>query len=437
MIEQMLIHRFRGIREGHIKDLRKFNILVGPNNSGKTALLEMLYMSGLCGEKCTLRLSDESYPDALVPSGYDFVFHRPMERLWKRHGERERWDDVLGGLTDDGALDYRLDYLDKSHPLSEFRLIKPQSETIEPGGFSEEDLHTLTFFMYRLTDAQGKTESGKGTLPAEMIPESIKEHLTEEHLTGRDERHIVFQWYPKFVHYADNSGVSVWLLEGGMPDPGRILFFDFHTASGHFRRDFFDFAYFGITNWYEDIAASMVQVFEDMQGCRIELVPSPRGEDMMTGAIRLPGGKPILIDSFGDGARHAFKVIAGLTALCETVDERHPGLFLWEDPELFMHPDALLKLLEVVAVLIQDKPVQLFLTTQSLEVCYSMALLLRDKKIKEEDFRLFRLKLKKSVLISSKFFGNNLTAWLESGKDPRFWSGSTLPFSYSFEVDEG
>jgi len=102
-----------------------------------------------------------------------------------------------------------------------------------------------------------------------------------------------------------------------------------------------------------------------------------------------------------------------------------------------MHPDALLKLLEVVAVLIQDKPLQLFLTTQSMEVCASMALLLRDKKIREEDFRLFRLRLKKSVLISSKFLGNNLTAWLESGKDPRFWSGSTLPFSYSFGVDEG
>lgn len=430
MIEQISIHRFRGIREGHIKDLGKFNILVGPNNSGKTALLEMLYMSGLCGEKCRLTLSDGSYLYALVPSGHDFIFHRPMARLWKRHGEKEIWDDAPGRLTPDGSLDYKLDYLDKSHPLNEFRLIKPQSEAIEiqPSGFSEKDLHTLAFFMYKLIDTQGKS-----TLPAEMLPVFIKEHLT-----GRNEKYIVFQWYPRFIHYADNSGdVSVWSLEGRMPDPERILFFDFHTASGHFRKDFFDIAYYRTTDWYEDIAASMGRVFEDMQGCKIELVPSPRGGDMMTGAIRLPGGKPILIDSFGDGARHAFKVIAGLTTLCKTVDERHPGLFLWEDPELFMHPDALLKLLEVVAVLIQDKPVQLFLTTQSMEVCASMALLLRDKKIREEDFRLFRLRLKKSVLISSKFLGNNLIAWLESGKDPRFWSGSTLPFSYSFGVDEG
>lgn len=49
MIERIMIHRFRGIRQGHIDRLRKVNLLIGPNNSGKTALLELLYLSATCG----------------------------------------------------------------------------------------------------------------------------------------------------------------------------------------------------------------------------------------------------------------------------------------------------------------------------------------------------------------------------------------------------
>jgi AAA15 family ATPase/GTPase len=33
MIERIIIHRFRGIRQGHIDHLRKVNLLFGPNNS--------------------------------------------------------------------------------------------------------------------------------------------------------------------------------------------------------------------------------------------------------------------------------------------------------------------------------------------------------------------------------------------------------------------
>ena len=54
MIRSLTIHRFRGIREGVIKNLRVFNVLIGPNNSGKSALLELLYLGSLSRRTCQL-----------------------------------------------------------------------------------------------------------------------------------------------------------------------------------------------------------------------------------------------------------------------------------------------------------------------------------------------------------------------------------------------
>jgi len=437
MINEMLIHRFRGIRRGHLKDIGKINILVGPNNSGKTALLELLYLSGNCGEKCNLMGKDETLVPVRVSRGADFVFHSPMERLWKRHGEKERWDTAPCKLTPDGSLECRLDFLEKSHFLREFRLIKPQSETLEYGGFTEDDRRTLTFFSCDDTDApSGDDEeetNPRALLPEEMLPEFLKDALKEE-----EKAHIAFQWHKSLIFQGNNGrGVSAWILKGRLPDPDRVFLFDFHTAHGHFFKEFFEFAYYKIPDWYEKIAHGMQQVFADMKDCRIEFVPSPRREGMMTGSVRLPGNMPLHIDSFGDGARHAFKVIAGLSALCETVNEEHPGgLFLWEDPELFMHPQALFNLMKVVTTFLRDKPMQLFITTQSMEVCAAMVSLLQNEKIREEDFRLFRLKLKNSTLISSKFLSESLLSWMQNEEDPRFWEYSTLPLRYIFKHNE-
>ena len=56
MIERLVVHRFRGIREGVLQDLGKINVLIGPNNSGKTAILELLYLGSVSGRAAQLIL---------------------------------------------------------------------------------------------------------------------------------------------------------------------------------------------------------------------------------------------------------------------------------------------------------------------------------------------------------------------------------------------
>ena len=50
------------------------------------------------------------------------------------------------------------------------------------------------------------------------------------------------------------------------------------------------------------------------------------------------------------------------------------GMFLWEAPELFMHPVSLDRLLNEVMKIIENKPIQMFFTIQSIEIIAWLAL---------------------------------------------------------------
>ena len=163
-------------------------------------------------------------------------------------------------------------------------------------------------------------------------------------------------------------------------------------------------------------------VFDNAVGTddfRVEIgqlhIPSP----MMAGAVEVKGKGTIPIDDFGDGARHTFKVLAGLVLLADRCKEGREGIFLWEDPELFMHSKSLRRLLEEVVKIVRDKPIQVFISTQSLDVLAGMAKIMEDEICEEDNVRTYRLNLNDGVLDVTKFRGGALSNWLRSGHDPR------------------
>jgi hypothetical protein len=110
-------------------------------------------------------------------------------------------------------------------------------------------------------------------------------------------------------------------------------------------------------------------------------------------------------------------------------------LFLWEEPELFQNPQTLSRLLAEVADLLRDKPVQLFIATQSLEVIATFTALAQAGKIEPDELRAFRLNLKEGQLTSSWFSADNLRAWTEMGLDPRVWGDFQSPLQCAFRKE--
>ncbi len=431
MIKNLTISRFRGIKNGIIEDFGKINILAGENNSGKTSVLEALYWLSICGRNC--RIYPKSFQpglgcDIALPVKQDLLALIPCPRIWKRHGKPDIWTDSNGFVTEDGILSYSLPYLVKDKDLLKaFRIIPPQEEEIiDKEKFTEKDLKTISVFSFKKDT--GKTDtSGIIEQAVTGIEDILKQYIpnlytgnTLSDVTGNQE--VAFSWYPDFIY--NRESLATWSIDGETPFHENVLFFDFHTVGQNFAPEF-DKIIKNIPDWRIKLSKGLSKIFNISN-----FIPSI--EDMQ-GVIEPEGKHPISIDDFGDGARHAFKVLASLIVLTDRCTNGKEGIFLWEDPELFMHPKSLYLLLEEIINMTELLPVQIFLSTQSLDLIKSFANILNKKPVLKETSRVFRMELREGELISSKFTYKKLHAWLKHGSDPRFWNQREV---IDYEADE-
>ena len=74
MIEKIVINNFKGIKQGILKNFGKFNVIVGPNNSGKTTILELLSLSTLSGARKAVELPEVEEVWHVLKGGHKDVF---------------------------------------------------------------------------------------------------------------------------------------------------------------------------------------------------------------------------------------------------------------------------------------------------------------------------------------------------------------------------
>ena len=423
MIERLVVHRFRGIRQGVLDDLGKINLLIGPNNSGKTAILEMLYLAGVAGRACEVLIPDvePSAWRATTLNRRDFLQQEPMPRLRARHGEPKVWESSPAALTDEYTLSVELAHIPiTDHPLKEFTLAAPPEEGGRKPVFGKRDITRISLF---------RLSPHAVAVPGPLLPKFF-----DEQGVTLEESHWVYLWEDAWVYRWNKSEpfdyFAVWAVEGKLPDAEHVLLFDFHTAEKSFEQGFAKRSYKEVRNWESQIAESLGNVFPELQGARVNLKPYKGTQ--WTGFVEFLEREPIPIDHFGDGARHAFKVLASLIALKEYVSEEKPGLFLWEDPELFMHPLSLNKMLRAVLSLVRDKPIQVFLSSQSIEAIAMITAQIEDLNL-QSSYRAFRLDLERGQFYAAKYRYENVAAWLESGMDLRSWNVAKLPLSYAYK----
>lgn len=142
------------------------------------------------------------------------------------------------------------------------------------------------------------------------------------------------------------------------------------------------------------------------------------------------------IDAYGDGARSTFKVLAPLIALSELVKMSNTsGIFIWEEPELFQHPQTLERLLHQIVDVIKETQIQTFIATHSLEVVAHFTAMVQKKILPDDKLMAYRCDLQEGTLRSSWFTTSNITAWLETGWDPRVWGDFRPSVRFIFQEE--
>ncbi len=417
MIESIQIKNFRGIQEGQIDRFSKFNLLVGPNNSGKSAVLEMLYLASTASREASLVVLPLPEEYSVRISDRDFLGDDPFPRVLARHSYTEPQDRL-----DQGTL-----YKSVSAPSSPI-----QTFTLNAHPRAQAEDSSIALWSK-------KTEG----IVRDMVKKDIKYPLMDfaRWLFGDEvdkpefsvERQMGYCWNLTY----NQTGSAAWVVKGKLPTAQHTLFYDVFNTLGHLPMNFFRRMIKTVPGWSQKIARSFGQVLGLDQPFNVQFFPVDQQQLWTQGWIAPEDKIALTIDSYGDGARSIFKVLTPLLALAELAREDAPGLFIWEEPESFQNPQTLGRLLAEVVALIKDKPIQLFIATHSLEVLAHFADLAQKEKIKADDLMAFRLDLRDGKLSSSWFNADNLTAWLEDGLDPRVWGDFRPPLAFHFSGGAG
>lgn len=414
MLRRLVIHRFQGIRFGEVNNIGKVNFLIGPNGSGKTAILELLYMSSLCRRPCKVVFGqDEKGLEATTLLPHDFLGYRPMSRLRQQRGRPASWENNPAFLTRRGDIVVTLTALPEDHPLRTFRL---------SGGFSEQDVEEVSLFSLSATE----------TLPAKLVPD----HMRRYHIaSGNQQWYYLWEsdWVHRFEKVDPLDNVAIWITDGLRPNVAGAFFCDPYVLTTHLPSSFTQWAKSNIAGWADAISRHLSAVFPILEGAPVEV-----GDEIY---IRLRGGLMVTVDSYDGGVRHAAKVISALTALAKTVRDDQVGLFLWESPELFMHPASLARLMKEVVHIVAGRPIQMFVATHSFDVLAWLCKYLSDQpEIPPDEFRTFGIFLRNGELRVHPYVGTAVETWLEFVGDPRFESveeeEQLSPLAYIFRQRE-
>lgn len=417
MIKKLDIQNFRGIRSGHLEDLRQFNLFVGPNNSGKSTVIEALYLAGTAGKKITLAVPLEGSTCYLAAdtSSADLLGIAPLNRVLATHNFSERRNDL--GNWSQGVIRVRLSK--STAPLASFEL---DTRTEQP--FEAEEARQIGLFAF-------------GPEPERMAETTrIAKDIIGNNSEPFVNRRIVYCWNSDLCHY--DRSAAAWMVTGEPPTVEHTLLYSTGDYRHHIPIGFYQRALQNVLGWPQQIARRFGNVFGiDPNTFNVVFLPARDNSGLMQGWIA-PIDRPALpVDTYGDGARAAFKILTSLIALVGMVTPEKPGMFLWEEPESFQNPRTLASLLNEVIDLVKNKPIQLFFSTHSLEVMAHFAKSLIEGRIPENNFIMFRFKLAEGELLTPWFNKENLVAWLESGRDPRLRGPFESPFQFKlFPVEE-
>lgn len=406
MIESIHIKNFRGIQDGKIDKFSKINLLVGPNNSGKSAVLEAIYLANTQSKEATFESEGFHFP--AFTAERDLLGNDPLDIVCSKHLKKTS-NSLTGGTVS------------KKWNSSSF-LLSIQSSEEPPCRVASciiaEDKHEV------------KNRFEKKSVE-EFIPPSLS-NFPEVPLKGRL---TTLFWEHQLTYFQVPE--ATWITKGIKPCARNTLFYDVTLVLEHIPFEFFRLMLNAVPGWTHKIAASFDRIFQIKRKFNVTFLQLQHNMSQTQGYIAPEDKIALTIDDYGDGARSAFKLLTPLLALAELVTDEKPGVFIWEEPELFQNPRTIGKIIKEVLDIIAGKPIQLFIASHNLDLVAHFTSMVLDGHLKPEDLMTFRLNLDESTgkLTSSWFNFDNLKTWLEDGLDPRVWGEFKSPLHFRFDEE--
>ncbi|MBL9044310.1 MAG: ATP-binding protein, partial [Myxococcales bacterium] len=407
--ESIGLRDFRGIRLGKVEGLTSLNVLIGPNNSGKTALLEAMYLGCAVGVRAAIgsRLVERNPIVQLASS--DLLGDHPMARVWTKHlhpAQRAGLGQWIPPNPQIGPIKLLSVSIRRAGAAKTSILLSPH----DLADSWPEEFELQTAFL-----GADDAEKGKSwALPAQWLSSLLP--------PPEPPKRTVYFWDKPLTYRS--RGDAAWYLTGKLPTAAHTFFYDAQKTLQHLPTEFYNrMLDAGVKGWQQKIAERVGRVLGIAEPFQIMFMPTGPQHEWMQGRIAPADSPSLSIDDFGDGARAAFKVLAPLIALSELVTDDEPGVFFWEEPELFQNPLTLGRLLTEVADLLQKKPLQVFLATHSMEVVAKLVGLVRTGQLPEDKLRTLRTFLHQGEFSATPFSTEDLERLSNMGFDPRVPDG--------------
>lgn len=470
MIESIKLRDWRGIKTGVIEGFRKINLLVGPNNSGKSAVLEAIYLA--CTTSRPAGMTDERdqerKPYDTTVAENDLTGDHPMRRVWAKHGY---------GLAQDGLGEWETGQIKIHQKNKETRL--PDFSLFPAGGFEKGDERFSAIFglesqdrtqqPYEMKLAEieqrivslrqeletpfresiagiGEEQERRREQEVEQIEKKIEsteeekgevqkaeqsrgrriqmlaDRLMQEGLPDFSQSRLIYCWHESLSY--GYKGDAAWIIKGEqIPAAKHVTLHDLVKVTGYLPREFLRENFLQHPERLQQLTESFGRIM-GFTYCAIQFQPAP-GDDRLSQAWVAGDGPFVPIDAFGDGARSVFKLLVALHVLVDGVSEEEPGLLIWEEPELFQNPGTAGALISLVAELIDSINIQIFITSHSAEAANYFLKLAQFGAIVEDGLLILRMQLNKGELTAVGFNYEEAEAWVSLGNDLRTLTGET------------
>jgi len=362
MLDNISIKGFRFLDGLNLRGANKFNLIVGPNNSGKTSLLEALFIH--CAPlNCNMLLTLLSFRNGGFLPNQAYVFDRfkwfftdPQSQSTGKFNISGTWN-IVQRKTEVSFVD---------------RSVHQEGTSTKTNGVITTS--TVDPALIKDNDQEGIEKEGISIGTINFLFESSKQKRIKQSFEFTSKGPLRIDG-PKIrtdvpAVYTDPFGHRN--PEGGLGDYNKA------AKEGHDKK----------------CLELMSKLDPEIENISILLAPNNVPELFVT--HKSLGKTPI--SNLGDGLRRIF-IVSTAMSRCKG------GVFLVDELENSVHPSALAEFINWIFDIAKELNIQIFTTTHSLEAIDAV---LGSKIISEDDLSLFRLKSDDKKIACKKISGKTL-----------------------------